>query len=143
MIRCVAGAHSTREGTRVVRNLMRRYNIRRDDCDSAVACVLRTRRPLLRTKIHPEKSPGADPVVALHSQLAICSALIVPINTPGGVVGALSLCYSESRRRHAARDIEAATRLAERISELLSAKPATRERVRTNTPVASRPASRH
>lgn len=125
---------------------MRRYSIRHDDCHSAVACVVRTQRPLLRTRIHHDASPSKDPVVELHRQLAIRSALIVPINTSTGVVGALSLCYSDSRRRHAARDVAAATRLAERISQLLPARHTTRRRRstgRTATTVKKRPATRH
>lgn len=120
-IRCVAGAHSTREGQRDIRALMKVHRIRPDDRDSTVAQVVRTRRATLRREI-PAEIPGrARPgvVTALHRRLAPTSALVVPIVHDGKVIGALSLCYSHSGRAYAARHVAAAERLSSRIARNL------------------------
>jgi len=121
-IRCVAGAHSTREGGRDVRALMTTHRIRLDDRDSTVAHVVRTGRATLRKEIYPD-TPGrtrAGAVAELHRRLAPTSALVVPIVRDDAVLGALSLCYSHSGRVYGARHVGAANRLASRIADALA-----------------------
>lgn len=124
----VAGAHVTRDGDRLLRTLMRSYHIALDDPASGAASVVRTGRPLLRTAIQIDAAVvrrGDGRVVDLHRQLAPRSALVVPIPTPLGVVGALTLCYSESGRTYEAGDLASADRIAEQIARaLLPAPPA-------------------
>jgi len=119
---CVASAHATRDGTRVVRTLMRTYRVRRNDRSSTVAQVVRLAKPMRRTGIQPERGrgPDGDPVADLHRRLAPCSALAVPIGAPPHVLGALSLCYSHSGRSYGARDVSAAMHLAARIARVLT-----------------------
>jgi GAF domain-containing protein len=119
-IQCVAGAHATADGARLVRMVMRSYRIRRRDPSSTVAHVIRTSQPLLRSDIHIDPSPRRDAVSELHRRLAPCSALAVPIDFSGSVVGALSVCYSQSGRSYAGADVAAVTHAASRIAEALS-----------------------
>jgi GAF domain-containing protein len=120
-IRCIAATHATRSGTRTVRALMATHRIRQDDRVSTVAHVIRTGRAALRTAIQPERTDeGPDRVTDLHRRLAPTSALVVPIQQHTHVVGAVSLCYSQSGRSYRARDIAAARRLASRIAAALS-----------------------
>jgi GAF domain-containing protein len=122
VIRCVAGAHSTREGGRDVRALMS-HRIRPDDRDSTVAQVVRTHRATLRREIYPDTHDRARArgLAELHRRLAPTSALVVPIVIDGAVLGALSLCYSHSGRSYAARHVASAERLASRIADILVA----------------------
>jgi GAF domain-containing protein len=115
---------------------------RRDDAGSTVAQVIRTGHPILRSDIPAESlrlSTGvkADPVADLHRRLATRSVLAVPIRLGERVLGAVSLCYSDSGRSYVARDVPAATRLAMRIARVL-----TSVRVPDAT-VGLRPAARH
>jgi GAF domain-containing protein len=123
---CVASAHVTREGTRVLRTLMRAYRIARDDRGSTVAHVIRTSTPVLRTGIQPEprQSERGDLIGELHRRLAPRSALTLPIVANEGVLGALSLCYAQSGRSYLSRDIPMAARLAARIAGVLASVPA-------------------
>jgi GAF domain-containing protein len=119
---CIAGVHTTREGTRLARALCRVYRVRRSDRTSTVAQVIRTSAPIIRTDIHtdPPRLAHDDIVAHLHRQLAPRSALAVPISVRARVLGALSLCYSHSGRSYVARDIPAAADLATRIARLLT-----------------------
>jgi GAF domain-containing protein len=121
-IRCVAGAHSTRGGSRDMRALIKVHRIRLDDHDSTVALVVRSGRATLRREIRPEVPGRARPggVSELHRRLAPTSALVVPIAHGSRVIGALSLCYSHSGRTYAVRHVAAAERLAARVARLLS-----------------------
>jgi len=113
-IRCVACAHRSRDGQRLVRAFARAYHLTRNDPVSTVAHVIRTGRPKLRAEIRPEASvPLIDlRVFALHRALGARSALVVPIGAAPNVIGALSLAYSDSRRRYTWEDVAAARRLA-------------------------------
>jgi sigma-B regulation protein RsbU (phosphoserine phosphatase) len=113
-VRCVASAHTTLEGQRLLRGLTRVYKITRNDPVSTVAHVLRTGRPKLRTEISSETAaPLADlRVFTLHRRLGARSALVVPIGSAPAVVGAISLSYGESGRHYTAQDVPVARRLA-------------------------------
>lgn len=121
-----AGTHVTSEGRRLVRALMRVYRVKRSDRASAVAHVIRTRKPLLRTSIRPESEPPqasstTASVAQLHRMLAPRSALVVPIVVRNQMLGALSLCYSQSGRAYSRRDVAAAAHIALQIAHLLAA----------------------
>jgi GAF domain-containing protein len=119
-IRCVAGAHSTREGGRAVRELIKAHRIRPDDRASTVAHVVRSRRSTLRKGIHPDPDDTrAGGIAELRRRLAPTSALVVPILRDGVALGALSLCFSDSGRSYSARQISPAERLAARIADAL------------------------
>ncbi len=93
-IRAVAGAHATPDGLRVLRSLMRSYRISPQDGASGVASVIRTGRPLLRTAIQIDAAVAHRRdarALELHRQLAPRSALVVPIQTPVGIAGAMTL----------------------------------------------------
>jgi GAF domain-containing protein len=125
-IRCIAAAHTTATGARLLRALVRAYRVRRSDRDSTVAEVIRTARPVVRTDIATElawRQPTGterDTIADLHRRLATRSALAVPVMGAGTVLGALSLCYSQSDRSYSARDIAMAMRLAARIGRALT-----------------------
>jgi GAF domain-containing protein len=121
-----AGTHVNSHGRRLVRTLMRVYRVKRSDRASAVAHVIRTSKPLLRTTIRPESEPplassAAATVAQLHELLAPRSALVVPIVLRNQVLGAFSLCYSQSGRAYSMRDIATASRIALHIAHLLAA----------------------
>ena len=128
-IPCVAAHHISREKQTRLRALMRSLRIRRNDLVSSVAQVIRTKRPLLRTRVYEDPSaalrrtgktrPGRGQVTELHRRLAPCSVLVVPIMAGSAVLGALSLCYSESRRSYATRHLGPAKRLALKIANAL------------------------
>ena len=125
-IHCVAAAHATAGGTRLLRALMRAYRVRRGDRDSTVAQVIRSARPIVRTDIALDMATPRAPanaretVAALHQRLATRSALAVPVIGDGAVLGALTLCYSDSARSFSARDVPIAMRLAARIGHALT-----------------------
>ena len=124
-IRCIAGAHDTRQGARAIRELMTTDRIRPDDRQSTVAHVVRSGRATLRTDIHPDPEMArARGVAEIHRRLAPTSALVVPIVHGGAVLGALSLCYSHSGRSYAARHVASAKRLATDIAGVLLPAPA-------------------
>ncbi len=125
---CVAGAHTTSDGKRQIRALLRSHRVARDDPHSTVAQVVRTKRPMLRIGIQPDtlqrRGPDNDGAIAeLHRLLGPRSALVVPImaTTSGGeaVLGALTLCYSHSGRSYGPGDIPAATRVAGHVARAL------------------------
>jgi GAF domain-containing protein len=96
--------------------------IRRDDLASTVACVVRSRKPVLRTGIsYDHDDTGRSALARLHRKLAPTSALVVPLVSDDVVLGALSLCYSHSRRSHAPHHVPLAERLAARIAAVLVA----------------------
>jgi hypothetical protein len=139
-VTCIACAHATRDGARLVRALGRAHLVQKSDDVSAVAQVLRTGQPVLRVAIRFDAQPVpllVDPVADLHRRLAPCSALVVPIHGVDEILGAVSLCYSESGRRYTRRDIPTASKLAGEIGRLLS------EPVPTNGTRRLRPAARH
>lgn len=118
---CVASAHTTPDGERLLRRLNRIYRITRADPVSTVAYVVRTGRIKLRSEIASEQvSQFADlRIVALHQRLQVSSALVAPIGSAPAVRGALSLCYANSRRRYTSTDLPRARRLAALIDAFL------------------------
>lgn len=126
-LRCVAGAHVSRPGQMYVRALMRSRGIRRNDLVSTVAHVVRTGRPLLRAHVpaEPRGEIRKGGLAELQHRLAPRSVLVVPIADGGAVLGALSLCYSESGRSYAGRHLRPAHRMTARIAHLLAARRAT------------------
>lgn len=126
-IRCVAGAHVSRPGQMSVRALMRSRGIRRTDLVSTVAHVVRTGRPMLRAHVpaEPRGEIRRGALAELQHRLAARSVLVVPIADGGAVLGALSLCYSESGRSYTERHLRPAHRLTARIAHLLTTRRAT------------------
>ena len=120
-LRCAAAAHVTAAGDALLRSFARAYRITIDDPVSTVARAMRTGRPQLRNRIARENlvPAAACPVHALHSRLACCSAVVVPIGAAPRLRGAVSLCYSTSRRQHAPQDIAAARRIAAAAEQAL------------------------
>jgi GAF domain-containing protein len=121
-VRCGACAHVSDRGGRLLRELNRIYRINADDPRSDVAQVIRSRRPVVRTDIHPETEPlGRSPrVLQIHRRLAVRSALAVPIVAGDTLLGVLALCMSESGRRYTAREVPRFERLAARVGRALS-----------------------
>jgi hypothetical protein len=120
-LRCAAGAHVSAGGDALLRSFARAYRITIDDPVSTVARAVRTGRPQLRNRIAREDPVPAAVchVHALHHRLACCSAVVVPIGAASRVRGAVSLCYSTSRRQHAPHDIPAARRIAAVVEQAL------------------------
>jgi transcriptional regulator with GAF, ATPase, and Fis domain len=121
-LRCVAACHCATHFSRDMRTLVSARPIRRDDLVSTVAAVVRSRKPALRTPIYYDDDAVARSTVArLHRKLAPTSALVVPLVSDGMVLGALSLCYSQSGRAHARHQVPIAERLAARVAAVLVA----------------------
>jgi hypothetical protein len=120
-VRCVASAHATRGGQRLVRRFARMYTITRRDPVSTVAHVLRTGQPRLRCDIRREESASRTEagVFTLHRRLAACSALVAPIGEAPEVLGAISLSYADSGRHYTMEDLPIARRLASSTAAFL------------------------
>jgi GAF domain-containing protein len=121
-LRCVAAAHATRAGERLLSALNEVYRITRHDPESTVAQVVRLRRSSLRAGIRPEQRPGADDgrltrVFDIHRQLGVRSALVVPIEGRFGVLGAIALSYAQSGRQYKSADLGHAERIAHEIAQ--------------------------
>ena len=122
---CVACAHATPEGERLLRRLNRVYKVTRNDPLSTVAYVVRTGRAKLRSAIADE---GAQPeiglrVFTLHHRLGVRSALVVPIGDAPNVLGAVSLSFAASGRRYTTQHVRAARRLAGLVASFLRKRP--------------------
>jgi GAF domain-containing protein len=121
-LRCVASAHHTRAGNRLLRALHKVYKITRDDGESTVAQVVRLRRPSVRAEIRPEHQASESHVMELarvfdiHRQLAARSALVVPIEGRSGVLGAVAFSYAQSGRHYRSSDVAVAERVAHDIA---------------------------
>jgi GAF domain-containing protein len=135
---CVASAHCTDEGRRLLRRLNRTYKITRSDPASTVAHVLRCGRPELRSEIAAEPHAGASDARAfsLHRRLGARSALVVPIGTRAEVVGALSLCFTNSGRRYSSEHLSVARQVAKLIAAFIRRRSGGRSR--THVPVFNR-----
>jgi GAF domain-containing protein len=119
-IRCVASAHCTGEGERLLRWLTREYRLERDDPISTVAHVVRSGRARLCQRINLEPDArSSGRVIALHRSLGPRSVLVTPIVAAPAAVGAISFAYADSDRRYHARDVAVARRLATRIESFL------------------------
>lgn len=120
-LRCVATAHATPAGQRIVRELGRVHRIRRSDPESTVAQVVRSGRPQVRSDIPIDAGPHEEPRIGnVHRQLGPRSALVVPLLLGSTIVGALTLGYAESRRRYGSHHLADAKRLAKRIAGYLT-----------------------
>jgi GAF domain-containing protein len=116
-LRCVATAHATRAGQRIVSELGRVHRIRRNDPESTVAQVVRSGRPRVRSDIPVDAGPHRAPRISdVHRQLRPRSALVVPLLLGSTVVGALTLGYADSDRRYGSHHLAGAKRLAKRIA---------------------------
>jgi GAF domain-containing protein len=121
--RCVASAHVTRAGNRLLRALNSVYKITRDDPESTVAQVVRLRRPSLRVEIKPEhQAPQSNGskfarVFDLHRQLAVRSALVMPIEGRFGVLGAVAFSYARSGRQYTPADLANAEPIVRQIAQ--------------------------
>jgi hypothetical protein len=138
-VRCVACAHATPQGERLLRGLTRAYKITVSDPVSTVAHVLRTGRPKIHSQIRTEAEAPVEAhrVLTLHRRLGACSALVVPIGTAPDVVGAFSFSYAESGRRYTANDLPRARRLADAVARFLYARSRPIQPV-SDTPTAAR-----
>ena len=120
-LRCVATAHATRAGQRVVAELGRVHRILRSDPESTVAQVVRSGRPQLRSEIAIDAHPSAAPrIIDVHRQLGPRSALVVPLLLGSRTVGALTLGFANSHRRYGSQHLTGARRLANRITDYLA-----------------------
>ena len=121
-LRCVASAHATRAGDRLLRALNKVYKITRDDPETTVAQVVRLRRPSLRAEIRREhqaaerRVSGLARVFDIHRQLAARSALVVPIEGRSGVLGAVAFSHAQSGRQYKHADLHVAERVAHQIA---------------------------
>lgn len=121
-LRCVASAHATRAGDRLLRALHKVYKITRDDRDSTVAQVVRSGRTRLRGEIRPEhrmtdaRVSEVASVFDIHRQLAVRSALVVPIEGRSGILGAVAFSYAQSGRQYKPADVPIAERIAHQIA---------------------------
>jgi GAF domain-containing protein len=107
-LRCVAAAHVTREGERLLRTLSRIYRITRDDPVSTVARTVRTGRSQLRTEIAADQGRYGRElarVFDIHRRLAARSAAVVPVRAGREILGALTLSYSQSGRVYTPADL--------------------------------------
>jgi GAF domain-containing protein len=120
-LRCVATAHATRAGQRIVSELGRVHRILRNDPESTVAQVVRSGRPQVRSDITLDAGPHRIPRISnVHRQLGPRSALVVPVLLGSNIVGALTLGYADSDRRYGSHHLAGATRLAKRIAGCLT-----------------------
>ena len=118
-LRCAASAHAAPRRRHLLRTLKHAYQLRRNDPDSTVAQVVRIGRPALRLQIRREQRPagaaGAARVFDLHHRLGAHSALVVPIHGRDGVLGALALAYSDSKREYTPDEIPIVEHIAMQI----------------------------
>ena len=121
-LRCVASAHVTREGQRLLRALNRIYHLTPDDPLSTVARAVRTGRSQLRTEIAANQGRFDHEhtrVVEIHRRLAARSAIVVPIRAGREILGALTLSYSESGRTYSSNDLPHLERIGREIGTAL------------------------
>jgi GAF domain-containing protein len=118
---CVASAHCTDTGRRLLRALHRAYKITRSDPSSTVAHVVRSGRSQLRSDIavEPHEAPAAVDVLSLHHRLGTRSAIVVPIGARPNVLGAISMCYTDSGRRYTTKHLSDAQQLASMIAAFI------------------------
>jgi GAF domain-containing protein len=121
-LRCVATAHATREGERLVRTLGRIYRVTPDDPVSTVARAVRTGRSQLRIEIAVEQGRfdrEFTRVFDIHRRLAARSVAVVPIRAGREILGALNFAYSESGRTYAPGDLPPLERLGREIGSAI------------------------
>ena len=114
----VAVAHTDPEKVSLARDFRRRYPPNPDD-GTGVAAVIRTGRSELFAEITDEMIDAgvADPEQrALINQLGLRSAMTVPLEARGRVLGALTFASAESGRVFGDADLELAQDLARRAA---------------------------
>jgi GAF domain-containing protein len=120
-LQCVATAHATRAGQRIVAELGRVHQILRSDPESTVAQVVRSGRPQLRSEIAIDAHAPVSPrIIDVHRQLGPRSALVVPLLFGSRPIGALTLGFATSDRRYGSQHLTGARRLAKRITDYLA-----------------------
>jgi GAF domain-containing protein len=123
-VRCVAGAHATREGQRLVSTLARTGSrISRHDPISSVAHVVRHGRGQVRSDVILDPDLHGSRRSDVVRRLAPRSAVVVPLVVRDQVLGALTLCYSASGRRYSTRHIAPAKRIARLVVARLTNTP--------------------
>jgi GAF domain-containing protein len=139
-LRCVACAHATRAGRRVVGALARTH-IAHTDPLSTVAQAVRSGKAQLRSTIVVDR----DPVPRLRAHmlqhlLHARSVLVVPFVANGDALGALTLGYATSDRQYSAQDVPSAKKLARQITQLVrKAAPAGKPLARADVTTRRRP----
>ena len=117
-VRQVAVAHVDPKKTQMARDLSRRYP-QDPDAKTGVPNVLRTGKPELHSEITDDLLvASAKDREHLHilRELAIRSAMIVPLIAHGQTLGALTLISSTSGRRYSEDDVSFAMELARRAA---------------------------
>jgi GAF domain-containing protein len=122
-LRCVAGAHATREGQRLIARLACTERVSRHDPFSTVAQVVRSGRALVRSDIVLDRDPARPRMSEVMRRLGPRSAMVAPLVVRDRVLGAITLCYSDSGRRYNARHLRSARRLARFVAGHLAAGP--------------------
>jgi len=120
-LRCIASAHSTRQGQRLVRLLAGNTPIPCDDPLSTAAHVVRTGRVQIRSEIMSDVGvPCRSGVARALRRLAPQSAMVIPLIGRGPALGAITLCYADSGRRYTAQHTRSAKRVARLVTKYLS-----------------------
>jgi GAF domain-containing protein len=124
-VRCVAGAHATREGQRLVRSLVRTGSrISRADPISTVAHVVRHGRAQVRSDITLDTDSHPSRISEAMRRLAPRSAMVLPLVARQQVLGAITLCYSASGRRFTTRHLASAKRIVRvAVDDLMNSAP--------------------
>ncbi|MCP3136037.1 GAF domain-containing protein [Pyxidicoccus xibeiensis] len=116
--RQVAVAHVDPEKVRWARELRMRYPPRPDD-PAGVLSVIRTGKPVLLSDIPDSLLLAAsqdDEHLRIARELGLRSALILPLEARGRILGALTLVNAESGRSFSAEDLPLAGQLAARAA---------------------------
>jgi GAF domain-containing protein len=138
-LRCIASAHSTREGRRLVRTLAGNTPIHRNDPLSTAAHVVRTGRVQIRSDITSDTDvPGRSRGGGALRRLAPQSAMVIPLIGRDRALGAITLCYSESGRRYTAQHMRSAKQLARLVTDYLSNEKPAAPPVRRLPPLRAR-----
>lgn len=124
----VASAHVDPAKARYIADLRARVGF---DVDSpaVVATVIRTGRtefvPLLTPQVVEAALASSkyerQDVISVLDHLGITSAIVVPLRTKRGIVGAMQFVSAESRRRYETDDVALAEAVAGRLAEALDA----------------------
>lgn len=115
-IRQVAVAHVDPEKVAFARRLSERYPVRADE-PTGTAAVIRDGQTQLINNISDEliEQAAKDPEhLALIRELGMHSAMVVPMATPAGVIGALTLVTAESARTFSSADVDLAEEMGRR-----------------------------
>jgi PAS domain S-box-containing protein len=117
-VRNVATAHKDPERVQMANELRTRYPVD-PDAPTGVPNVIRTGRPELYAEVPDELLVEAavdEEHLRLIRELGLKSAMVVPLEARGRILGAMTLVASESGRRFNERDLELAGDLARRAA---------------------------